>query len=67
MPPTAQLSEIAWSGCLRTKDLDQNSGASGGVCLSHNVFDMFFDCLFCNFERVRDLLVRPSLRQVFNH
>lgn len=47
--------------------MDKNSRSGGGVCFPHDVFDVFLDGLFGNFESVRNFLVRPPLREVFDY
>ena len=46
--------------------MDKNSGAGGGICLPHDVFNVFFDSLFSYQEGVCDLFVRPAFSQVLD-
>jgi len=49
------------------KDLRQDAGAGRSSGLVHDVFDMFLHSLLADGDRVRNLLVCPSLHEVLNH
>ena len=46
--------------------MDQDPGSCGGVCFSHDVFNVFFDRLLGDLERVGDFFICPPLCQVFH-
>ena len=48
-------------GRLRIKDMNEDACPGRGVRFSHDVFDVFFHCLFSNLKRVRDFFIRPAL------
>src|SRR5438093_9122736 len=60
------------SGCveetriLYTQQLDQNSGTGSRLCLLHYMFDVLFDCLFCNAQSVADFFIRPTLEKMLH-
>ena len=47
--------------------MNQDSGAGGRIRLPHNMFDVLFDRLFSDKQRIGNFLVRPSLRQMLDH
>ena len=52
---------------LGVEDLNEDTGPGGGVGLSHDVLDVFFDGLFSNLKRIGNFFVGPSFSEVFHH
>ncbi len=58
---------MIWPPGLRLEDLNENPCPGCRVCFSHDVFDVFLDGLFGNFQSIRYFLIGPSLGKIFNH
>ena len=49
-----------------THELHKNAGAGGRLGLFHNVFDVLFNRLFRDTQRMADLLVCPTFKKMFH-